>query len=514
MKYLREIAQIVTRLKEKKIEIIDDEVDSSSSDNISKFYYGIKSGAINSDLKAAEVIYGKPFLDTKYTTLKNRLKKKLLNSLFFLNVKYPDYSQYAVALYQSNKNLFLVKTLSNLGARNTAIKFAESALAHGQRYHLTSNSIEFLYSLRNYSSIFGNEKKYDEYDNLLKIALKTYEAECIAQEYNDRIILKFEKTSAEQPELQGIVEAWCNTLQEIRKHYNSFNLNYNYYRLQSQSYQISQQYQAAVDICTEAEKYLTAHPHLTFPTRFGEFALQKLSCYLNLKDYEKGKESVERCSEIYAAGTNNWFIFMELNFYLAMHTQHFIEAETVFTEVTQHPRYAFQPDHKKESWNLLELYMRFALNSENKDQSQAGSGAFDMKKFLRAVPSYKGDKRGYNVAILILHILFLLDNNDFGNIIGRMDALRTYRTRYLRATSNKQSAIFFRMLQIMETNNFSYEITKQKSQKYYDRMVGMNAEYTEIQDGLQVLPFDWLWRKILDMLKLKEEQGIIQKVIK
>ena len=353
-----------------------------------------------------------------------------------------------------------------------------------------------------------------KYDGELKIALKTYEAECIAQEYNDRIILKFEKSSAEQPELQSIVENWCSELQEIRKHYNSFNLNYNYFRLQSQSYQISQDYQAAVNICTEAENYLAAHPHLTFPARFGEFALQKLSCYLNLKEYEKGKEAVNRCSEIYAPGLNNWFIFMELNFYLAMHTQHFEEAEKVFIEVTQHPRYAFQPDHKKENWKLLELYMRFALSSEQKDQAQAQSAAFDLKKFLRAVPSYKGDKRGYNVAILILHVLYLLDNNDFGDIIGRMDALRTYRTRYLRATSNKQSALFFRMLQIMETNNFSYEITKQKAQRYYDKMVSMNAEYTEIQDGLQVLPFDWLWRKILDMLKQKEEQGIIQKVMK
>ena len=92
-----------------------------------------------------------------------------------------------------------------------------------------------------------------------------------------------------------------------------------------------------------------------------------------------------------------------------------------------------------------------------------------------------------------------------------MDALRTYRTRYLRANSNRQSAIFFRMLQIMETSSFSYSVTKQKSQKFYDKMMSTTAELSEIQDGLQVLPFDWLWRKILEMLKQKEEQGIIQK---
>jgi hypothetical protein len=95
-----------------------------------------------------------------------------------------------------------------------------------------------------------------------------------------------------------------------------------------------------------------------------------------------------------------------------------------------------------------------------------------------------------------------------------MDALRTYRTRYLRTNSNKQSALFFKMLQMMETSNFSYEVTLQKSAKYFERMKTTAAEYSEIQDGLQVLPFDWLWNKILEMLKQKEEQKIIQKVLK
>jgi hypothetical protein len=144
----------------------------------------------------------------------------------------------------------------------------------------------------------------------------------------------------------------------------------------------------------------------------------------------------------------------------------------------------------------------------------AGKSSIDLKKFLRNVPSYTKDKRGYNIAILILHILLLLENNEFGKLISSMDALRTYRTRYLRAGSNKKSAIFFRMLQIMETNHFSYELTKEKSQQYFDKMQSIGADFSEIQDGIQILPFDWLWKKILEMLKQKEEQNIIPKVEK
>src|SRR6185436_11774755 len=157
---------------------------------------------------------------------------------------------------------------------------------------------------------------------------------------------------------------------------------------------------------------------------------------------------------------------------------------------------------------------QFALNNKFSMQNSAAPNSVNIKKFLRDVPLFSKDKRGYNVAILILQILVLLENNEFGEIINRMDALRTYRTRYLRAGSNKQSALFFRMLQIMETNSFSFEKTKQKSQKYFERMKSIAADSSEIQDGLQVLPFDWMWMKILEMLKQKEEQKIIQKVMK
>jgi len=513
MKYLSEVTRIVTNFREENIEIIDENVALSSNDAVSKLYMGSKNGSIDSDQKAAEIIYGKPIVDTKYTSLKNRLKKRLLNSLFFLTIKPPAFSEFASAVYQSNKNVFLVKTLVSLGGRNTAIKLAESALSHSEKFNLTSNSIEFLIILRGYSSFLGNEKNYDEYSESLNRALKTFESECIALEYNDRITLKFAKSSAEHPEMKGTIEKYADELSNLRTKYTSKTLNYNYFRIKTLSCQISRDYQAAVSICEEAEEYLLNNPHLSNNTLLGEFSLQKLTCFLNLREFEKGKKTATRLEELYPKSNPNWFIYMENYFYLTMHTEHFSEAELVYKDVIENQRFTFQPEHKKEHWKLFEMYLQFAQSVTSLQKTESRS-SFDPNKFLRVVPNYTKDKRGYNVSILILQILFLLDNNDFGGIIGRMDALRTYRTRYLRAGSNKQSALFFRMLQIMETNSFSYELTKQKSQRYFEKMKSTAAEFSEIQDGVQVLPFDWLWNKILEMLKQKEEQKIIQKVIK
>jgi hypothetical protein len=514
MKYLSEVTRIVTTFREPNVEIIDENLALGSSDSVSKLYTGLKNGSITTDQKAAEVVYGKPIIDTKYTSLKNRLKKRLLNSLFFLNIKPPFFSEYASAVYQSNKYVFIIKTLAALGGRNTATKILQTALAHSRKYNLTSNSIEFLLQLRIYSNILGNENTYNQYDSDLKLALKTFEAECKAQEYNDRVTIKFARSSAEQPEMIGEIEQYSKELAQLREKYDSKNLNYNYFRMQTLSYQVSRDYNSAVRVCNEAEEYLLKRFYLSNNTQLGEFLLQKLSCYLNLRKYDDGKQTVERLEKLYPTVNPNWFIIMELYFYLSMHTEHFHEAESVYNQVMANPRFVFQPEHKKEHWKLLDLYLQFALSLNSNASNSTQTVSLDVNKFLRNVPLYTKDKKGFNVAILILHIIILLENNEFGEIIGRMDALRTYRTRYLRSSSNKQSSLFFRMLQIMETNNFSYELTKQKSQKYFERMKSTSAEYNEIQDGLQVLPFDWLWNKILEMLKQKEEQKIIQKVMK
>jgi hypothetical protein len=513
MKYLSEVTRIVTTFRDPNIEIIEESEALASGDAISKLYTGLRNGSIDSDQRAAEVVYGKPILDTKYTTLKNRLKKRLLNSLFFLNIRPPSFSEFAAALYQSNKNIFLVKTLVALGGRNTAMKIAQSALAHSEKYNLTSNSVELLYILRGYSSFLGNIKNYDEYNEKLNTGLKTFQAECLAQEYSDRVSIIFARSSAEHPEMKEIIEQYSSELRMLSEKFGSKNLNYNYFRIQTLSFQISRDYFSSIKMCKQAEEYITENPHLFSKIQIGEFFLQRLASHLMLKQYNDGKEVIEKLDKLYDPRTTfgNWFIYMEYAFYLSMHTEHFIEAESIYKKVVEYPKFSEQPEHKKEAWKLFELYLQFAVRVTEENHAKI---IFDPKKFLRNVPSYTKDKRGYNVALLILQILLLLENNQFGEIINRMDALRTYRSRYLRAGSNKKSALFFKMLQIMETNHFSYELTNTKSRKYFEKMQTIAADFSEMQDGLQVLPFDWVWNKILNMLSQKENEGIIPKVEK
>ncbi len=510
MNSLKEITQVITRLKLEKIEFIDDEPNPGDQDNISKLYFGIKSNSLTTDQQAAQLIYGSPLLDSRYTTLKNRLRNKLLNTLFFLDIRHPNQSQLAETTYKTYRYTFWSKTLLFIGARNSCIKLSQKALNLAQQSGLTLEIVQLLADLRNFAGEEGNTSLYNQYNDQLKKQTHNLNAELEAREYNDRLRMMFAKTIAERPELVGMAKEFVDRLDSISPAPNSFYFTLFYFRVKNYSKQIEQDYQKSIEVCNAAITHLNTNPLFVSNVRIGEFAVTKLYCHMMLKEFEEGKEEAVHCGKLFAPTTNTWYTYMDYYFLLAMHTEHFEDAQKIYDDVISNPRFSFQLDQTKERWLLYEAYLQFALSITGKETGKDNNKKFDIKRFLREVPNYKKDKRGYNVSILILQIIMLLEQNNFDSIIDRMDALRTYRQRYLGSSENKQSALFFKMLMVMEKSFFTYEETKTKAQKYYDKMIELGANADETQEGLQILPFEWLWNRILDMLKEKERLGIIR----
>jgi len=509
MNSLKEITQVIARLKLEKIEIIDEEPKLADQDNISKLYFGIKSNSLTTDQQAAQLIYGSSLIDTRFTTLKNRLKNRLLNTLFFLDIRPPAQSELAEMHSNTNKYGFWANTTRFYRARQSIEKTAKKALTWALRSALTAEAVQILIDLRNLSGANGSRADFNEYNDQLKVEAHNLNCEILAREFYDRLAMDL-GASIDKPELRELSMEYASKLEALSPAPTSFYYYQYFYRVKNYSHQISNDFRSSLEVSKEAEKYLLSKPEFSSNVRLGEFVLNQLACHLQLKQFEEGAIEAQRCKELYSQNSNAWFVFMDYYFLLAMQTEHFTDADSIYNEVISNQRFQFQLEHVKEIWRIYEAYLIFALNITKQGSKSERIGQFDFKRFLRDVPNYKKDKRGYNVSILVLQIIMLLEQNDFDSIIDRMDALRTYRQRYLGSSANKQSALFFKMLMVMEKSSFTYEETKTKAQKYYDKMLELGSNSDETQEGLQILPFEWLWNRILDMLKEKEKLGIIR----
>ncbi len=505
MQYLREISQIITNTPRQREDIFVDRAAGRPSDHVARLYEGIRSGKYLSDQSAVQDIYGTAQKHGTYAVLKSRLRTRLLNSLFVLDPKPPRYSEGTRAFYQCHKGLFWASVLLRFGARNIAIQIAERTLEEATTYQFTSIVLELLFFLRGHYSLLGNYAEFEAINTRLNQTLQMLEAEFLSREYLERVTIKFATTEAEQPEIASLARTYSDALDPLRKIFDNFSINLNYYRLRALSLQIAQEYAPAIEVCEEAAQYLRGNPRLVLGVNLGEFALQKLSCLLHLRDYERGKVTAQECATHFPTGSNNWFTYMEYFFLLSMHTEHFEEAHRIYIAATTHARFAGLTETRKEKWKIFELYLQYVVQSLNPDTSTKPIGratrTFDRKRILRMVPTYSRDKYGYNIALLVMHILYLLDQHDLEGIINRMEALKAYRSRYLTMRSNRLSALFFKLLLVMEANSFDYKRTKQKGEKYYQQLLITTPGSEEFNETLQVLPFDWLWLHVLEKLK-------------
>lgn len=502
MKNLRQLVEIVTRKRLRKIEILNDITRGRSENNYYKLYRGIKEGNFESDEDAARSILDTDPSDKKYLMLKSRFKRRLFNSLFFLDeTKYK--SKFFKYYYECYRNLFVAKILRAHGARDFAIDLFSRTLTIAKKYQFTYIVIECYNELRYNSSLEGSEKKLYEYDDDLRYYEKLQKTENQAQAMWEKLTFKFAKSSAQDKETMRTAGFYADYLDSLRNDFNSFHINYIYYRIKTRYFQLSQKYHEAINQCDEGIKDLTRFPHLFDKLKLADFYAVKIISYLHLRDFEKGRDIAEECLNIFPVGSNNWLFFQEIYFLLAMHTRNYLEAQKIFNNVVNHRRFQEIPANRREKWKIFEAYLIYALKTyfEDGKEDDSALGNFRINKFMNEVPIYTKDKKGFNISIIIAQVLFYLHKGNYTNIIDRMGALKQYSNRYLRKDENYRSNLFIKMLQIMEKEDFDFERTKKLSDKYYQKLVSTQMEFSNNSQTLEIIPFEMLWKSALDQIK-------------
>jgi len=164
MKNLIEISKIVTKKKVRKIEIFDDHSLKHKNSKFNEFYEALMASKFKNDRDAASFLYGCSPTDDKYRQLKSRFRKRLLNTLFFLDVNLPSTSSYDRAYFSCNKDWTLVKILLSNNADFTAASLARQILTTALKFKFADVIVNCSRILRRYAAETADEKNYEQYD--------------------------------------------------------------------------------------------------------------------------------------------------------------------------------------------------------------------------------------------------------------------------------------------------------------------------------------------------------------
>jgi len=501
MEILKELVSVVTRFKVRKINIITR--DSDTPTMVRDFYEGLVEDKFQTDDDAANYFY--PSSDAKsssYKKLKSSVRNRLINTVFFIDVKQPFYNEQQRAYYSCYKGWAAAKILIGKSARNAGIYLCHKILPNAIKYEFTDIVLDVSRSLRYHYGIFErNLKRFDYYNEMAKKYFEISQAENLAEELYIALISKYVNNHSRNAHTPTIALEFAEQLKEPMEMYDSYRLHLYGNFIKITASMSKNNYVETIEVCTQALDFFSAKDYQTKVPAL-VFLHQQLVCYTQLRMFDEGKIAVFKGFELLEKGAFNWFKHQELYLILSLHTGNYLEAYKIYQEAVNHKRFKYLSASVLEMWKIYEAYLEYLIiiNRIEFPDEKRSSKKFRLNKFLNEVPGYSKEKRGRNIPILVIQILFLTVQKKYDTAIDRIEAVEKYCFRYLQNNSTFRSNCFLKMLLQIPISGFHKNGTIRRAKKYVDRLKEVPLEIANQTHEVEIIPYEELWELALESL--------------
>ena len=494
LEHLKELVSIVNRNKVKNIQII------GSSDTIfDQFYKHLSENKFDTDEEYAHFFYKDSPRNKAYYKLKQRLFDRILNTVFFIDINKTGFSTLQQSYYSCYKNAAAVKILLGKRVRAPAISLAEKTLKQSLNSGFTDIIIELGRHLAMHYSIIDYQKsKYEYYTKLVNKYLKIYKkdikieayAQCLLIEHRNQIVLDKKEMKKYRTQKKFI-------LKSLKKNYSYKTASFGYLYL-SMYYELTSNWEKLISICDEIIKKYETSPNLVTSNLLGLAYYRKLNSFFILRNFKDAEIFVKKCQTHFEPDSFNWYLIKNLTIKIALHSYNFSDAVNILHSVI---KYKVVGDNYKfwyEDWKINEAFIHYLHRIGKLELGEVKT--FRLGKFLNEVPNYSKDKKGSNVTILILQILFLLEDGKYDALIDRAEALKIYTHRYLKDDGTYRSNCFIKMLLCLPAASFDRDQVERKAKKYLEKLQAMPIEKAKQSAELEVMPYEMLWEFVMESL--------------
>lgn len=501
MKNLKELVQVVSQNKVKRIELLN--LRKHQTSKVNALYYLISDGAALSDDEAYETLYPTSKSRSAYNNLKSALRDKLINTLFFIDTSKGNYSDRQTAYFEAHKEYAAAQILLAKNAHNAAIDVLTKLLKKSNSFDFTELSWMTARMLRmEYSTRFGDQEKFDHFNEVVKKTAGDIELENKAEFCYGSLILNFVKNKSPKPELAKQAEQYVAELSPYLRYCKAYKYHFFTALIELFQYTCLNHYTKVIPICDRYLKFFQSKSYLA-ATPIQLLYQHKLVAYLQLGEYELADEVASLGQSLTEEGTFNWFNSLEYIFLLNMHTMRFDEAYNVFCQAVEHKRFKTLPSYIQELWDIYRAYLHLLVDAKMlkvKDNDRKFT-SFRINKFLNDLNVYNKDKQGMNVAVLIVQILFYIQKERHDDCIDRIETTDKYINRYALEANASRSYHFIQLLLATAKASFQLSHIEETIQLHLTALKGSPAAFTSQFHKIEVVPYEVLWRITVKWLK-------------
>ncbi|TNE69184.1 MAG: hypothetical protein EP344_00550 [Bacteroidetes bacterium] len=502
MDELRELVSIVTKQKLRAASLLT--VKALQPGPLSmRLYNLIAEGKVETDEQAMAELYPGRAKTVSYQRIKKSLRKYLVQMLLVIDLNLPHYNSRQKAYFEAYKNWGAIKLLLGKNAHQTTLTLAGEVLRTSQRYDFTDLALDMVRTLRLYhGSIEGNLKKYEKYGKQVERLEKVFYFENLAEDLYTDLVIRFINNKSTKREVPKIARAYFNRIAEGLKAYDSYRLHFTGRLIEIIIYTSVNDYKNTIAICDKAIRFFDNKPYVAnVPLQV--FLYQEMVCYVQLRDYPRGRKAADRGLKLLEYGSFNWFKYQELLLLLSLHARQYQNAYTIYKDTIRHRRFKSLPGSIVQIWKIFEAYLYYLIQVERIEvpEGETVIKRVRMMRFVNDVPIFSKDKRGLNIPVLIFQILYLILTKEYDNVIDRMEAIQKYSSRYLKKDDNYRSNCFIKMVLQIADSGFHRAAVIRNAEKHVKNLEGKPLDFANQSHDIEIIPYEDLWQMALDSLE-------------
>jgi len=464
-----------------------------------KLYQGLVNNKYKSEKDALLDIYGNLSDQGKFAVLQSDLKKILLDAFFTIDLKHLPSKQLRLH-FKTLRNHYLSASLTSFASRDLSAAIGKKVVKDSQMLQIQPLQLMPLHEQMKQTAYFGKKRQLDQQYNELINIIDLYRAE-IQVEFLHLNLLEFIGFTSLSPNVRNKAKEYYKTASLIRKKKRSFYIDYDFYCIACIYFEMNHQYLHFLRTCNEAIQCISTYASRKGTQFEARFRTYKIEACLYLGNYELAQEEVEICKKILWSG-NNRFTIAAYEYLLYTHTKQFGKAREVVDATISNSFYKLQPPYRKERWLLYTLCLDISDTLNNISSSTRN---VDLEKTVKQLGHFTKDKSGVNGILILFRFLLLLTDKRYDLITNQIETVKSHYQRYIKGSSPSLASIF-KLLIMMERRSFSYKniISDAEKLKTKHNLKGITS--SELNEGIAILPYDWLFDKTLEILKRNNEK--------
>ncbi|WP_156176423.1 hypothetical protein [Hymenobacter terrenus] len=496
MKDIANLVRIVTSRSVSSVPILD--LHSGKSNKENKFITALLDIPEATQLQIVKAIYGKANTPNvrAMQRLQSRVQAKLLNQLYFLDHSDP---RHLVSRRHQLECLDLLHKVSILfaeGEYTLTERLLQRCLRLAQAGEFTDYTVQCARMMR---TLYAEQRQSLRYQKVAKLLLKAQQLmawEDEAERIYSVTQLALARTVSSRRAVLPLVPGYIDQLDALHRRARTFS-TFNYlYRLRLVYEELKGNYPEIIRLTATAARRLQDGKlnERRFDKRYNHF----MSIYAHLHNRQplQGLKLAQVYVRDFHPSSSNWFYFQEHHLLLALHAEHYDYAQQLLYTTSKNPAYLKQRAAALERWDLYRGYIEFVRPAQRVGLARRKQ----LAQWVLTLPEFSRDKRGHNVAILVLQLLHLLRERNLEEVLVRLERLRKYQQRHLRESNMLRIRLFLRLLQVIVEKNFDANGAMERGKALLQQLRETpppGAAFAEVE----IIPYEHLWSLVLDLLR-------------